>query len=249
MLLRSLASFASAALLLNACGAPNETVGVATSDAQASPQDAGVAVAVECNEGASRACGCDAQVGEQACYGGHWATCYCAPPTRPTNSAGDCLPGTYTGNFLGFAGTPVPFVPVTGLTLDGKPPLVLQLTTDSSLEFALVGSGTLSGSANGLFNFEATIKGTLDCNAKKFTGKLEGSAKDVFGVFIHQMFVGDMTADYDTTLHELVGGKWTLMSRDANAIDGGLTPAPVDVTGDGDWDGKLSPAMNADGGP
>lgn len=186
-------------------------------------------------------------MGEQSCYTGLWGACYCASPPRQVTTDGTCLPGTYAGDFTGVAGAPIPFVPVTGLSLAGGPPLVLRLSMSSSQEFALVGDGTLSGSANGLFEFNATVSGTLDCSSKKFTGLLDGSAKDVFGLLLNQVFDGTMTADYDSSMHSLVNGKWTLMSRDANAAD--ASAGAVEVTGNGDWDGELSDAGAADGGP
>ncbi len=245
MRLAFLCSLSTAISLLGACSAANPTLSGAPVDAGEPPKEPDSDA--ECDDGDSQPCDCDDDKGKQACYEGEWGACYCAPPPREVSTDGDCLPGTYTGDFSGLAGTPVPFVPVTGLSLAGGPPLVIHLSRSDAQEFALVGDGTLSGSANGLFEFEATISGTLDCNTKKFTGKLEGSAKDVFGVFIHQVFTGNMLADYDAQGHELVNGKWDLMSRDVNATDGGTSLAPSDVTGNGDWSGKMG--LDKDGGP
>jgi hypothetical protein len=129
-----------------------------------------------------------------------------------------CKLGQYTGTFTctysmfpdGGAGlfdfnvnTPVS----GGVTLRLKP-------ASGGAEFEAVGSGELSGNAELLYDFQATLEGTLNCTSGHYKGMLTGGKASFFGIEFLD-FKGDFGANYDGDAGRLEG-QWTL-----NVLTGG----------------------------
>lgn len=144
---------------------------------------------------------------------------------------GTCEPGFYMGLFDGFYGSPLIFqfpIPVVG---------DINLTLGQSVDgenFA-VSDGELSGLANGLFPFSATVVGSLNCGTGKFVGELVDGTYNAFG--FDYFFSGPFNADYNRRTHAFEMGIWDVEEPppDPNA------PPPVPPGGDGTWNATLQP--------
>lgn len=208
----------------------------------------------ECVVGQVESCSCPqdpTQSGSRSCYSGYWLNCDCfSAPPPPVNVSGDCLPGRYIGNFIGlyfsgfnFAGIPIP---VTGVDLSGQPPLVLQLeetVASGGGEFPTyeVSEGYVKGTADGIFPFEATLTGSLDCQTKQFVGEMDGWYSlllEVGSDLNKGYFKGPVTATYDGTTHEFVFGKWDVLELKSGNPVPGYGIVLTKLGGNGGWDAK-----------
>jgi hypothetical protein len=153
--------------------------------------------------------------------------------------------GLYTGNFEGEAGFFIAVGAVSGFDLfEETPPLQITLANPAGASElgAVVGDGKMQGTADGLFPFEATIKGTLDCTTKQFKATLMGSVQLVLdGVLNH--FTGTMTASYEGESQTFTNGMWTVTGSEA---DGGTD---FGLTGMGTWTASYARDTAGDAGP
>lgn len=204
-----------------------------------------------------QSCACGTLSGVRSCSAaGALGSCECdaaaptfAPPPvtydASVSSSGSCVTGLYTGNFEGEAGFFIAVGAVSGFDLfEEAPPLQITLATpEGASELgAVVGDGKMQGTADGLFPFEATIKGTLDCTTKQFKATLMGSVQLVLdGVLNH--FTGTMTATYDGENQTFTNGMWMVTGSEA---DGGTD---FGLTGTGSWMASYARDAAADAGP
>jgi hypothetical protein len=218
-----------------ACGADEGGSPVQAADgAGAGGRDAGACVSQSCSCGTLtgvRSCSAAGVLGSCECDAG--APIFASPLAydASVSSSGACVTGLYTGNFEGEAGFFIAVGAVSGFDLfEEAPPLQITLATpEGASELgAVVGDGKMRGTADGLFPFEATIKGMLDCTTKQFKATLMGSVQLVLdGVLNH--FTGTMTATYDSQSQTFTNGTWTVTGSEA---DGGTD---FGLTGTGTW--------------
>jgi hypothetical protein len=133
--------------------------------------------------------------------------------SRTQYELGACKAGHYIGHFSGsyrstvVFGFPVDVSDEAGA--DGAPGLEFWLEkTPGSGEIFSVNGGKLRGTANGEFPFTGDLTGTLDCETKKYVGRIENGQYMVAGV--PYAFVGDVTADYDKIQNAFINGMWIL---------------------------------------
>jgi hypothetical protein len=239
--------------------------------------DGGAAIMVApdggCYDGQTTACTCNdeqnrGKAGTQQCFSNTWLLCNCNAATQgPVSVAGDCLPGRYEGNFTGlyysgFAPGGFP-VPVIGIDVSGLPPLTLTLREsggggNGATEFATysVSDGVVKGTADGIFPFEGTITGELNCASKLFKGTFTGRYSlgiDIGTVSdINQgFFVGPVTAVYDGVKHTFKPGTWDVLETAGQGGAGagagwGFTIAKLG--GNGDWYADYKGAATSDAG-
>lgn len=233
-----------------------------------------------CDDGQTRPCTCSdgpsaGKPGSQPCYSDTWLLCNCSsslPATGAVSTAGSCLPGRYEGNFTGlyfsgFSPGGIP-VPVFGIDLSGQPPLSLTLregqsSGGSGAEFTTytVSDGIVKGTADGIFPFEGTITGALDCSSKLFTGTFKGRYSlglDIGTISdINQgFFEGPVTAVYDGTTHSFKPGTWDVLEvagKGGAGAGAGWGVAIAKLGGNGDWSadykGMGTSDAGVDGGP
>jgi hypothetical protein len=138
---------------------------------------------------------------------------------------GTCVAGHYVGTFDGKYNSPVIFnlpVDVKASPNSLTPGMEFTLVRGTG-EIFTVKDGKLKGvAATGLLqiNFEADITGTLDCTARKFTGRLENGFYDI--ATVHYKFEGPISADYDKQTHSFVNGLWSVKEpADTTMVAGG----------------------------
>jgi hypothetical protein len=158
------------------------------------------------------------------------------PRTEP--SSGSCEPGNYDGTFVGlyasgltFVNAPIPvFALGTGLT----PGLNFTLEQTADGETLRIANGKMTGTADGLFPFNGTITGTLNCTTNRFDAELDGYYSlglDGIGKF---HFKGPLLATYDPATHTMSNGTWKVVEYD---------PKPVlpGAGGEGTWSAGWKP--------
>ncbi len=136
---------------------------------------------------------------------------------RTPLALGSCKAGHYVGYFDGFYGSPavftlpVPVVAVDTVAADGgatQPGLEFWLTkVPGSGELFAINGGKMRGTADGLYPFDADLKGTLDCGTKKYNGTIENGVYDD-GSGTKYQFIGVMTSDYDKIQNKFINGQW-----------------------------------------
>jgi hypothetical protein len=126
------------------------------------------------------------------------------PEVRP------CKAGRYLGTFDGFYAPGVAVWP-TPIPVFGNIELVLDETQDG--EFLAIGDGTLAGMALGLFPFEATVSGRVNCAAGKLEGGYLSDGVYIVGVLPYT-FDGPITADFDPRTNTFLNGRWTVGEPD-----------------------------------
>jgi hypothetical protein len=145
-------------------------------------------------------------------------------PYVPGSTASSrCLPGHYKGSFQGtYAFATAGYVnknPVSGA-------IVLDLLQSSNPEFLSISNGTLSGTADFIYPFSATLTGTLDCTTNKFTSTMNGSYK--VGIKNYP-YNGALDSGYDPSSESLTPGTW-------NAVE----PTQKLNGGSGTWNATYS---------
>lgn len=148
---------------------------------------------------------------------------------------GSCEPGYYEGTFSGVYASQITFVnapiPVTAISIPGKPGLSFTLTkAPGSGEQLEIKDGVMDGLADGAFPFKGTLTGTLNCETAKFDAILDGYySLGVDGVGMWK-FKGPLLADYDKTAHQVINATWDVLEYD---------PPPANFVspagGQGDW--------------
>lgn len=231
-------------LSLAACGGTDPQNASAASEGDAAPPLADAQVPV-CQ---SQPCACVGAVGVRQCdILGQLGLCECPsapqPPDAGAITVDSCPIGRYEGNFEGTAGFLIPTTDVSGLNLfEEGPPLQITLSAPpGTAELEVSGDGVMHGNANGLFPFDAKIKGKLDCTTKKFTATLTGAVQIVIDGVAND-FTGTMTSSYDTNARAFTTGMWTVTGDDSHGADLGLT-------GSGTWNADYRGAdAGVDGG-
>jgi hypothetical protein len=90
----------------------------------------------------------------------------------------------------------------------------LRIASAADVELVAIGNGELSGNAELLYDFQATLEGTLDCVQGRYKGALVGGKASFFGIELLD-FQGDLEATYDGDAGRF-DGQWTL-----NVLTGG----------------------------
>jgi hypothetical protein len=214
----------AASMPVSGCGSAPDGVASATSPigdaAWAASGDAGAAV--ECSDGLTRACTCDARDGgvprpsTQTCFRGFWLSCDCHAPADQA-TAGECRAGNYEGSFDGFYSSAYTFVgvPIPVFALDAAGPgLGFTLNAQQGggeIPTFTISDGYVRGTADGLFPFEGVLTGTLDCSTKTFTGTLTGGYCVGPCVGLNEgKFSGPVHGSYDGATFSFTSGTWEL---------------------------------------
>lgn len=239
---------AGALFLVAGCGEDAGTISAGDAGSSA-PPDGGTPNS--CTAGQAQACTCPAsgsaaaKSGSQACYQGNWLLCNCqatdVPP--PVTTGGSCVAGRYEGSFRGDYRSGFAFgfgIPVEALDFSGQPGLAFTLnenTGGACGEFCnySISDGYVKGTANGVFPFEGVLTGTLDCNTRKFEGKLVGcyALGVALGINVGH-FEGPVKGTYDGNTHEFTIGSWDVL--EANVATGFFGT----VGGNGTWNAKYN---------
>lgn len=141
---------------------------------------------------------------------------------RSEASSGSCEPGNYDGTFVGlyssgltFVNAPIPvFALGTGLT----PGLNFTLEQTADGETLRIANGKMTGTADGLFPFNGSITGTLNCSTNRFEAVLDGYYSlgvDGVGKF---HFKGPLLAVYDPATHTMTSGTWEVVEYDPKPV-------------------------------
>jgi hypothetical protein len=126
---------------------------------------------------------------------------------------GSCEPGYYEGTFSGLYNSQITVVgvpiPVTAVSLPGKPGLSFTLTKKAgSGEELVIENGVMDGLADGAFPFKGTLTGTLDCQTLKFDAILDGYYSLGLDGIGQWFFKGPLLADYDKTTRSVINATW-----------------------------------------
>lgn len=158
------------------------------------------------------------------------------PRTEPP--PGSCEPGEYDGTFVGlyasaltWVNAPIPvFALGTGLT----PGLHFTLEQSADRETLTIANGKMSGTADGLFPFNGSITGTLNCKTNRFEAELDGYYSLGLDGIGKYHFKGPLLARYDPITHTMQEGTWKVIEYDP-------PPTLPGAGGEGTWEAGWLP--------
>jgi hypothetical protein len=190
-------------------------------------------------------------VGQRYCHQGAWQECGCFGDLGDEAPLSDCKPGRYGGVFFGYYFSSFTFgfapIPVWAWNLSGEPGLAFTLNASADVdvpegtEFVPeleISDGYVKGTADGLFPFEGTLTGKLDCRTKRFEATLSGGYALLVDLALNTAnFEGPVLGIYDSKTHSFpcqmgvstypdCEGSIELLATEAVADAVGGTPFP-----------------------